>query len=104
MFTHPNNAFQTIFSFFFQNQNSAGFYKFDLFEWNHSAKKRIFHKKNHNAVYMLRKLMGVISRFWWNEKDKSKTILFVFLRTAIFLQFNCQCKLLKLGDVKKRRF
>ena len=48
--------------------------------------------------------MGVISRFWWNEKDKSKTILFVFLRTAIFLQFNCQCKLLKLGDVKKRRF
>ena len=49
-----NNAFQTIFSFF-QNQNSAGFHNFDLFKWNHSAKKRKFHKKNRKTVYMLKK-------------------------------------------------
>ena len=48
------DTFQTI-SIFFQNQNSAGFHNFDLFKWNHSAKKRKFHKKNRKTVYMLKK-------------------------------------------------
>ena len=55
---------------------------------NHSAKKRKFHKKNRKAVYMpVEEKMGVISRFWWDDKDKSKTFLFVFLKTTTFLQF-----------------
>ena len=48
------NAFQTIFSFF-QNQNSARFYNFDLFKRNHSANKHKFHEKNRKTAYMLRK-------------------------------------------------
>ena len=48
------NAFQIIFSFF-QNQNSARFYNFDLFKRNHSAKKHKFHEKNRKTAYMLRK-------------------------------------------------
>ena len=42
-------------SVFTQNQNFAGFHNFDLFKWNHSAKKRKSHKKNHKTVYMLKK-------------------------------------------------
>ena len=48
------NAFQTIFSFF-QNQNSAGFYNFDLLKRTHSAKRHKFHAKNRKPVYMLRR-------------------------------------------------
>ena len=38
--------------------------------------------------------ISIISRFWWTEKNKSETLLFIFLTTAIF----CHCK-----DVQKKK-
>ena len=78
--------FPNYFQFFFQNQNSARFYNFDLFKRNHSAKKHKFHEKNRKTAYMLRK-WALFHASGGISKIQVGLSFFVFLRRAIFLQF-----------------
>ena len=93
------NAFQTIFSFF-QNQNSAGFHNFDLFKWNHSAKKRKFHKKNRKTVYMLKK--WALLRFYGGMRRIKARINCSYFWGLQFLYNFLPLQVVKTGGREKR--
>ena len=99
---HGKKRFPNYFQFFFPKSIFRS--NFDLLMQITPLKKHKFHKKNRRAVYMPVEEMGVISHFWWDDKDKSRTFLFLSVEDDNFSTISCHCKLLKLADLKKGRF